>query len=268
MREPAWLGSRSLPVAIVLLGAVCSSAALAGLQPHRAAYRLALDEAHGLESLESVQGALVIEWRRVCDGWLSRQRLGFVAASQEGGGFNHDVRFSSWEAADGSALSYAVRSFEDEELLEAYRGGASINGASGGVASFREPERRDVTLPAGTVFPGAHLGAILAAALNGERLITHQVFDGWGFDALTQVTTAIGEPRRLEASGAGAAANRRVWPVSMAYYNLEAGQDMPEFEAAFLLEEQGVLRDLTLDYGDFALIATLEDLELLEPPDC
>jgi hypothetical protein len=54
----------------------------------------------------------------------------------------------------------------------------------------------------------------------------------------------------------------------MAYYDLHTPADTPKFEAGFLLEENGVLRDLGLDYGDFKLDGALETLELLERPDC
>lgn len=252
------------------LGCVLDAVPAAGaLQSHRAFYRLSLADASGLEPLSGVQGGLVIEWRRACEGWLSRQRLGFVAASEEGLELNRDVRFSSWEAADGSSLRYSVRSFDGDELREEFRGEARLDGRSGGVARFTEPEERDVPLPAGTVFPTGHLERLLSGAEEGQRVLTHEVFDGWGFDSLTQITAVIGEPRPLEPAAGGSSGERsRAWPVSMAYYNIEARSDVPEFEAQFLLGENGVLRDLALDYGDFAFAATLEQLELLEAPDC
>ena len=78
-----------------------SSAASAALESHRAAYRLTLDQAKGVNGLSGVDGGLVIEWKRACDGWLSHQRLGFIASTDAGARFSHDVRFSSWEATDG-----------------------------------------------------------------------------------------------------------------------------------------------------------------------
>jgi hypothetical protein len=54
----------------------------------------------------------------------------------------------------------------------------------------------------------------------------------------------------------------------MAYYNIEQGEDGPEFEATFMLDDKGVLYEVGLDYGDFRLEATLEKLELLERPNC
>jgi EipB-like len=260
----------ALALALMVAGAAAPAAA-AALEPHVAAYRLGLHEKRGASALEEVRGGLVIEWRLACDGWLSRQRLGFVATTEEGQGFSHDVRFSSWEAIDGSRLRYTIRSFGNDGPQEGYRGEAALeNGEGGGVASFAEPQQHDVKLPPGTVFPTEHLQRVLAGAEAGMHFLSHEVFDGWGFDALTQITSVIGQPQQLAApaDAALAGASGRAWPVSMAYYNVENPTEEPEFEASFVLIENGVLSDLVLDYGEFSLDATLEKLELLDHPDC
>jgi hypothetical protein len=256
--------------AIALLGTASSALAQAALQPHVAAYRLGLDNRHGPGALTDVRGGLVIEWRLECDGWLSRQRLGFDAATDAGGSINHDVRFASWEAVDGSRLRYVVRSFEDDRLQEEYRGIAELEPDDGGVADFTDPRETEVELPPGTVFPTEHLQRVLEAADAGARFVSHEVFDGFGFDSLTQVTSVIGMPRPLEPVPgiAPEAASKSAWPVNMAYYNIEQGEDGPEFEATFMLDDKGVLYEVGLDYGDFRLEATLEKLELLERPNC
>lgn len=256
------------PLIGLLLGLTPALGAAAALAPHQAAYRLRLAPEASGGPLVQVNGGLVIEWRRACDGWISRQRLGFVAATEQGESFTHDVRFSSWEALDGSSLRYSVRSFEGDTLEEEFRGSAWRNGESV-QATFKTPEQRQVTLPPGTVFPTDHLARVLENATEGERFVTHAVFDGWGFDALTQIATVIGQPRTIEPPAAGAApGSRRAWPVSMAYYKAEGPGGAPEFETTFMLDEDGVLRDLVLDYGDFSLQADLVELDLAEPPDC
>jgi hypothetical protein len=249
-----------------------SSAASAALESHRAAYRLTLDQAKGVNGLSGVDGGLVIEWKRACDGWLSHQRLGFIASTDAGARFSHDVRFSSWEATDGLQMRYTVRSYDGDRLKEEYMGEASLDAKdSGGVATFTKPDQRDVSLPAGTVFPADHFNRILEEASGGNSFVSHEVFDGWGFDALTQVTSVIGQPRPYEPSSEreiAAEAEAEVWPVSMAYYNITDGSDLPEFEATFMLTKSGVLQELLLDYGDFRLKATLSEFELLDEPAC
>jgi hypothetical protein len=258
---------RNLVIACALGATLAAPPAAAALQPHRAFYRLDLGQTRGMDPLLGVRGGLVIEWRLACDGWLSRQRLGFVAATEDGAGLARDVRFSSWEATDGSSLRYTVRSFEGDALEEEFRGEARIKEQGGGLANFSRPEEVEVPLPSGTVFPTEHLERVLLSAERGERLLTHEVFDGWGFDSLTQITTVIGEPATLPPSADGPE-GQRAWPVSMAYYDVDSQSDVPDFEANFLLTPDGVMHELVLDYGDFMLDATLERLELLEQPAC
>jgi hypothetical protein len=259
-------------LAVVSAMLVGQSAAHAALESHRAAYRLSLAGSHRMSGISHVNGGLVIEWQRACDGWLSHQRLGFIAATDSGGDFSHDVRFSSWEAMDGSKMRYTIRSFDGDALREEYMGDARIDSAeNGGVANFTKPDEREVTLPPGTLFPADHFNQVLAEADNGSSFISHEVFDGWGYDALTQVTSVIGKQRPYEPSSdkeLPSATDAGAWPVSMAYYNNAQQSDMPEFEAEFMLTEQGVLQELLLDYGDFRLKATLSEFELLNKPDC
>ena len=54
----------------------------------------------------------------------------------------------------------------------------------------------------------------------------------------------------------------------MAYYDLHERSDTPKFEAEFLLDEDGVIRDVLLDYGEFRLDAVLDKLEMIARPDC
>lgn len=261
-------GSRSGILLLALIAALWSPAVSAALQPHVAAYRLFLAGAADMASpFSEVRGGLVIEWRLACDGWLSRQRLAFVGTLQEGGDLGHDVRFSSWEALDGSRMRYSYRSYADDELQEEFRGEAVLAPSEGGVANFTTPSERRIELPAGTMFPTVHIQEVLDQARAGERFVSHEVFDGAGFDSLTQITSVIGQPRLIEPL-ANHDDNGRAWPVSMAYYELHAPSDTPKFETTFLLGENGVLRDIVLDYGDFKLEGALETLELLERPRC
>jgi hypothetical protein len=259
-----------LMVGITLMGEPAGATLGAGLQPHRAAYGLTLHKRLAMGPIVHVAGGLVIEWRLTCDGWLSNQRLSFVASTEDGESLSHDVRYSSWEANDGSRLRYSIRSFEGAEVAEEYRGEAWITPGSGGTAAFRTPWDEEIELPAGAVFPTEHLQQVIAEAKRGIPIVSHQVFDGWGFDALTLISTVIGKPQTLEVDDgeAAMAGTARAWPVSMAYFEVGSEGELPDFEAWFLLTENGVLRNLVLEYGDFRLDASMEDLELLPRPDC
>jgi hypothetical protein len=261
-------GATLAAVLPALLPSPAPAAPAVDLLPHRAAYRLSLLEADDAAGLSDVRGGLVLEWRAACDGWLSQQRLGFVAQADEGPGFTYDVRFSSWEARDRTAMRFNVRSFDGERLEEEYRGQAQLEGpGGGGTVRYAVPEGEEASLPVGTVFPTQHVQDLIAAARAGERFVAREVFDGSGEDALTLATAVIG-PAREVTLPAGGGSERR-WPVGLAYFPVAVGGDaLPEFEIGFTLTEGGVFHDVTLDYGDFRLKAELEKLEPLDRPAC
>ena len=257
-------------LATLALAVVTAPPAAAGVEllSHRAVYQLSLAQGAGTStSVSDVRGGLVMEWRDSCEGAISNQRLGFVASFGEAPGFTYDVRFSSWESPDHTQLRFNVRSFDGGLLFEEFRGEASLDDA-GGKAAFTEPSGGTLSLPRGTLFPTAHMRKLIEAAKAGEVVISHNVFDGSGIEGLSRVTAVVGRPIEVEASPASGQDSARRWPVSLAYHDVTDADDMPNFELTFELSERGVLHDLVLDYGDFALQADLEQLEAFETPRC
>ena len=249
-------------LAILLAAPPLRAGPVIDLLPHRAAYRLSLADAESGSRLAEIRGALVLEWRPACDGWLSQQRMGFVATSEDGPAFSHDVRFSSWESRDGTQLRFSVRSFDGPRLEEEFRGHAALTAPGrGGVARYRVPEGDSLDLPAGTIFPTAHLAELIAAAHAGERTLSRHVFDGSGENGLSRATAVIGDPAADDRGDP-------TWPVSIAYFRSAEEAALPQFEIAFELAATGVLRDVRLDYGTFVLRAELERLEPLPRPEC
>ncbi len=253
---------------LATVGVLPAEAAPADLLSHRAAYRLSLARTAtgpGL-AMESVRGGLVLEWRADCTGWLSQQRLGFVAKQSEGSEITQDVRFSSWEAADLTQLRFQVRTFEDGKEKEAVSGAAALTGPGGkGEVRYSRPAATKVELPPGTLFPTEHVRHLIRSAQANERIVSNYVFDGSGEDALNLVSAVISKPA-LATRDDGTKEQR--WPVHLAYYDADSTDALPEFQIRFNLSGSGVLHDIVLDYGDFALKGELEKLERLAEPRC
>ena len=257
-------------LAALALGAFVAQPAQAAVEllSHRAVYQLSLaQEAGATSGVSDVRGGLVMEWRDSCEGAISNQRLGFVASVGDAPGFSYDVRFTSWESPDNKQLRFNVRSFDGGVLFEEYRGEATLD-EIGGKAAFAKPEGETLALPQGTLFPTEHMRQLIEGARAGEVVISHDVFDGSGVEGLSRVTAVIGRPITVEAEGGDVEASDLRWPVSLAYHDVTVADDVPTFELTFALSEQGVLYDLVLNYGDFALRADLEQLDTFEAPDC
>ena len=250
-------------MAVLLVASFWAGSAVATeLVPHRAVYRLSLaDDNPG--NVTSVRGGLVMEWKQSCDGWTSNQRLAFQAGQEEGPAFLYDVRFSSWESIDNDELRFSMRSFDDGEPYEEFRGEAMVPPDGGiGKAMFAVPEGKSVELPAGTLFPTQHIKALIAAAERGEHFVSVPVFDGGGLDSLSNVSAVIGKPFPGDGD------KPQSWMINLAYHDLSDRSEEPEFQLAFKLRADGITDDITLDYGQFVLHGVLDRLEPLPVPDC
>ncbi len=260
-----------LPAFPLLILPMLVATPLAAGQPtdllsHRAIYVLRLADKDAGDLFAAVEGAMVIEWKATCDGWVSSQRMGFVAETLDGEDVTFDVRFSSWESAANDRIRFTLRSFDGPHPVESYRGEARLEGPGGaGVARYREPEEVSIELPAGTVFPTEQMRLLVEAAREGRMMSQYRLFDGSGLVSASAVTAVIGVPSEVAETASG---YTRRWPVSLAYYDSEGGTGTPEFEISFMLDEGGVLYDIRLDYGDFALEGELRRLDLLPPADC
>lgn len=249
----------------LLLGTAATPALAEGLAPHRAFYALKLDIGQGGPYSDAV-GGLAVAWAERCRGWDTMQRLAFTADDKQGGQFAFEVRFDAFERTDDASMEFSVQSFVGGRLLEAFEGVAAVD-EDGGAAVFAEPAGATLTLPPGTLFPTAHIERLLHAIGEGERVIGATVFDGSGAEALTRMTAAVGAAQQLD-EGKGALGAGPYHPVTLAYHPLNAADDVPEFEAQFAINARGVMRALRLDYGDFVLRGTLQQLDALDAAVC
>ena len=58
------------------------------------------------------------------------------------------------------------------------------------------------------------------------------------------------------------------WPVSIGYFEAKGGDLTPSYQIDFRLYENGVSRELLIDYGDFSIHGTLTSLEYIKAPEC
>lgn len=263
--------------AALLAGALvlhaASAQAAVELAPHRAVYELDLAVARGSQPVATVDGAMEFEWKDVCDGWTVRHRARMDLVYAEGGEAAIGWSFNAWESDDGLRYRFFIRRFRNGEQTEEVRGEARLQGeGSAGVARYTEPEKRQVSLPAGTLFPTRHTEVLIDKAEAGELPLWRQVFDGSGEDGgLYGVNAALVEalgPKTAPGFDSPLVAGRRSWRINMAFFNAEQQGPTPVHEQSLRLFENGVVNELLLDYGDFVLRAKLSELDGLERPDC
>ena len=261
-------------LAIVLSPVLATSAGVAAAVPlaqHRAVYDLKLSEASGSSGITGISGRMVYEIRgSACEGYTVRFRYVTQADTRDASQVT-DQQTTTFEDADGKSFSFVTKSYTDQNLDKELRGNATRE--SGGVKiQIDKPETKSVELEP-TQFPTQHLVDLISRAKTGETFYETSIFDG-SEDADKAMTTTVivgrqsntsnGDP---EAKALDALSGEKFWPVDIAYFDeaSEGGEDTPEYRISFKLYENGLTRDLEMDYGDFVIQGQLVDLAVFEP---
>lgn len=268
---------RLISFALLASTALAASPAPAArlLAPHRAVYDLALGKTSNDATISGLTGRMVYEFNgSPCDGYTVTFR--FVTQFENGETSQvTDQQTTTYEEGDGKSFRFATKSFVDQNLEKEVRGTAAIEGDSTTV-ELEKPKPNEIEL-ARTQFPTQHLIELLKKAEAGETFYETTLFDGSEeADRLLTTTVVIGKKARMaqndpERPALDALKEAAFWPVNIAYFDQESegGEELPVYQIGFKLYQNGVTRDLVMDYGDFSMKGKLVDLSMLEAPkDC
>jgi hypothetical protein len=258
---------------IIALAALAPAPALAAaLMPHRAVYDLNLDKASDRSGITGISGRMVLEFKgSACEGYAVNFRFVAQMDGREVSRLN-DQQTTTFEDADGKSFNFLTKTFVDRNLQTEVKGTATVNG-DGVKVTLEKPENQNLDL-ALTQFPTQHLIELITKARSGESFYETTLFDG-SVDADKIMTTTViigketapesGDPELPVMKTLG---SEEYWPVSIAYFDLsgEDGEELPDYSTSFKLYENGVTRDLVMDYGDYSIKGRLVDLALYDTP--
>ena len=262
------------PVAVgfaLLVTGSATAGAAADIMPHRALYAMSLSRAGSDAGVVGANGTMAYQWGQVCDGWTIEQRYRLKMGYAESADVNLTSNFVTWEAKDGLRYRFNQKETRNGADQEELRGIAKLDGAGkGGVADFDKPAGKSFQLPPGVLFPSAHTIFLIDKAKAGENFVSKQIFDGATAEGAVLVSAVIGpkvEPD-AEAAKKSPLLNRPGWRVRLAFFPADQKAEKPDYELGMLLLDNGVSRDMVIDYGDYAIRAKLDDIEPLPKPHC
>jgi hypothetical protein len=243
------------------------------LVQHRAVYDLKLTNASDRSGITGITGRMVYELRgSACEGYTVRFRYVTQSSTRDASQLT-DQQTTTFEDADGKSFSFATKSYVDQNLDKELRGNATREG-DGVKIQIDKPEPKNFELEPAQ-FPTQHLVDLINRAKTGETFYETSIFDG-SEDADKAMTTTVIVGKQANASASdpefkalNALGTEKYWPVDIAYFDetSEGGEDTPEYRISFKLYENGLTRDLDMDYGDFVIHGQLVDLAVFEPDD-
>lgn len=269
MIAPLLTIGRSAAIALAVFAA--GAAGAAEIMPHRALYTMTLGRAGGDASVIAASGTMAYQWGEACDGWTVEQRYRLKMGYSETPDVSIASNFVTWEAKDGFSYRFNQKETRNGADEDEIRGTAKLDGPDkGGTADFEKPEGKTFKLPAGMLFPSGHTISLIDKARAGEVFISKQIFDGATVEGPVLVSAVIGPKVAPDAEAAKKSPllNRPGWRVRLAFFPADAKVEKPDYELGMLLLDNGVSKDMVIDYGDYAIHATLDDIEALPKPGC
>ena len=279
--------SRQLMLALLavppLVGMLAGHAqALAAKEPsklvaHRAIYTMTLDDARPAFGITGIDGRMVFEFTgSECDGYSLNMRLVTQMTDSRDQTNLTDLRSSTWEQGDGRKFRFQSEQYLNEKLGDMTVGRAVREKREAVKVKLSQPSPAELSLPGPLLFPTQHSLALIDAARAGQGLLQARIYDGSEKGQKVYETTAFIGPMvrpsadvELETAAKGKGLGELAsWPVSIGYFESKGGDLTPSYQIDFRLYENGVSRELLIDYGDFSIHGTLTALEYLKAPEC
>lgn len=246
---------------------------LAGLVPHRAVYNLELADASERSGISNMFGRMVYEFTgSACEGY--RVNFRFVTQIDAGGEKKMtDQQSSTFEDLKNGRFEFESKTFNNDQLEKEVSGMAEKQSDTLSV-DLISPVEKELSLTAAR-FPTQHTLDVIDRARKGQHFFEARIFDGSDDGDKTLFTsTVVGSPTAVseddpDAKNAGKLQGEKTWPVTIAYFDDTPGTDaQPTYRMSFKLYENGVSRDLRMDYGDFVLKGNLVKLDFLPADAC
>lgn len=249
------------------------------LVPHRAIYEMTLDEARSASGITGIDGRMVFEFTgSPCDGYSLNMRMVTQMTDSQGQSNMTDLRSSTWEQGDGRKFRFQSAQYLNDKLGDVTMGRAVREDPREAIeVKLSQPSRDELALAGKVFFPTQHSIALIEKALSGENVFQARIYDGSEKGRKVYETTAfigtVVKPGAEDAKLEAAAKEKNLgelssWPVSIGYFEPKDGDLIPSYQIDFRLYENGVSRELSIDYGDFSIDGRLTSLEYLQAKEC
>ena len=275
-------------LAVSPLGAILAgyAQALAPKEPnklvaHRAVYEMTLDDtrsASGISGITGIDGRMVFEFTgSQCDGYSLNMRMVTQMTDAQDQTNVTDLRSSTWEQGDGGKFRFQSSQYVNDKLGDVTMGRAVRETPNEAIeVKLSQPSQAELKLSGPVLFPTQHSLALIERAEAGQALLQARIYDGSEKGRKVYETTAVigqlvlpGADAKIEAIAKEKGLSELAsWPVSIGYFEDKSGDLTPSYQIDFRLYENGVSRELLIDYGGFSVHGTLTALEYLKTPEC
>ncbi len=260
-------------------------AAALAIQPHRAMYSIKLSGTRNGSRVSDISGRMLFSWADDCHAWNVEQKMQLRFFYSEGEVSDTVSDLVSREAKDGSSFNFHTRRTGDEkDNNETFHGYANLNvgvdGLGTGEAVYSGDNEKRINL-AGALFPAHHTMQLLEHARKGDKFFSVNVFDGADLKGFSEISSfinpAVDIKPTIEKASSGPHSgkekenqmlNVKAWPIRMAFFAPNSETGSPDYEMDMVLLDNGIIKTMTIDYGDYSMTADLVEVKSLGAAKC
>ncbi|MGH1352142.1 MAG: cell envelope integrity EipB family protein [Methyloligellaceae bacterium] len=244
--------------------------------PHRAIYEISLVNASSSSGISGLRGRLVFELGgSSCQGYTINMRFVTQITDQHSSVNVTDLRTSSWESKNSNRFRFSSSEYTNAKLKLVTSGDAVRSEADKKISiQLKRPQTQNLEIPTEVMFPTQHSIEIIKTALSGGSVLQADLYDGSEKGVKVFSTTAIIGKKRTGGKGLDKVGNDEIlnktssWPVSIGYFDKDVAENVPSYQIAFRLYENGVSRKLIIDYGNFSIKGTLKKIDFFPAGKC
>ncbi|MBL0941215.1 MAG: DUF1849 family protein [Alphaproteobacteria bacterium] len=239
------------------------------LVPHHAYYNVALVSANSKSEVIGAEGTMELKMADVCEGWTIEQQSETTLSLREAAVEVMSSHYVAWESKGGNQLRFYANRALNGITAENIKGEANFD-VDGGEShiEFQKPEVLRVSMAPGTVPPLKHLMRLLNAAKTGHDMVSSDVFDGSSFGNSVHIDTFIAKQKPYCSIKKMKDLKGPVYPMQLAVYGIEAKEALPNLEIQQNFYPNGVMCSYTVNFGNFKVKGTLQQVDYLPQASC
>jgi len=263
-------------ICAVMMGtgiSVPQSAHAVDLASHKAIYDIRMKSAKTGSQVMDIRGKMLFVFKKSCDGWISDHKFSLDYEYTGTPPAQVESQFTSFENFDGKSLNFSSSRATNGEQDQQLRGLAKIpSQGTKGLAKYSIPDDLSFNLNDGTLFPAAHTIKLIEAAEHGQKIVSATVFDGSDDKGPVEMNAVIGRKisplvdTKLDKN----LMSKDGWSMRLAVFPTDddENQTTSDYEMTMNLLENGIIRDMTVDYHNFSVTQKLVAVEPIQEEKC
>ena len=240
------------------------------LASYRVLYKLQLDNSSNNPSIVLVSGELKTDFINSCNGYITNETLNMNIGHDDGSSLQMNDIYSSLESLDGTSLRFLAKSFTNGRMTKEFDG-IAIRENDTLKITYDIPSKKTGLIKENPSFPAQHLRQLIKSIKSGQKFFEHRLFDGSsGNESLYAVATINGLSKKTLKRGWSDVSfleKEISWSMRNSYYD-DSLDGIPLSQSSYQLYANGVVGDMTIDYGDFKVNFLLTEIKELPVIDC